>query len=286
MTPAPFPRSRSALNDASTALTLTSASLPLVQSSQLPKLEVQGVSKCFSQAGSVFTVLDTIDLYLQPRELVCIVGASGCGKSTLLNIIAGLTPPSVGKVLVDGTAVPGPGADRGMIFQSYTLYPWLTVAGNIAFGLKLRRLPKGDIKQRVAYYLDVVGLTKFARAYPKELSGGMKQRVAIARALANEPDVLLMDEPFGALDAQTKEQMQKFLLELWEQTHTTILMITHDLEEAVFLSQRIYVMSAHPGKIKHDVRVSLPEHRDLEMKLDPEFIQIKRTIIQALHTSS
>ncbi|MBD2034907.1 ABC transporter ATP-binding protein [Leptolyngbya sp. FACHB-321] len=286
MTPAPFPRSRPALNDASTALTLTSTSLPSVQSSQLPKLEVQGVSKCFSHAGSAFTVLDTIDLYLQPRELVCIVGASGCGKSTLLNIIAGLILPSSGKVLIDGAAVPGPGADRGMIFQSYTLYPWLTVADNIAFGLKLRRLPKGDIKQRVSYYLDVVGLTKFARAYPKELSGGMKQRVAIARALANEPDVLLMDEPFGALDAQTKEQMQKFLLELWEQTHTTILMITHDLEEAVFLSQRIYVMSAHPGKIKHDVRVSLPEHRDLEIKLDPEFIQIKRTIIQALHTSS
>ncbi len=286
MTPAPFSRSRPALNNATTALTLTSASPIAVQPSQLPKLEVQSVSKCFLQAGSAFTVLDNINLYLLPRELVCIVGASGCGKSTLLNIIAGLIPPSSGKVLVDGAEVPGPGADRGMIFQSYTLYPWLTVAGNIAFGLKLRRLSKADIKQRVSYYLEVVGLTKFARAYPKELSGGMKQRVAIARALANEPDVLLMDEPFGALDAQTKEQMQKFLLELWEQTHTTILMITHDLEEAVFLSQRIYVMSAHPGQIKHDVCVSLPEQRTLEMKLDPEFIQIKRAIIHALHTSN
>jgi len=249
-------------------------------------LQVQGLFKSFSQKGQTVTALQDIDLYLQPREFVCIVGASGCGKSTLLNIIAGLVQPCAGSVLVDGETVPGPGADRGMVFQSYTLYPWLTVAGNIAFGLKLRRLSRAEIKQRVSYYLDVVGLTKFAKAYPKQLSGGMKQRVAIARALANEPEVLLMDEPFGALDAQTKEQMQKFLLELWEQTHTTILMITHDLEEAVFLSQRIYVMSAHPGRIKQDFQVSLPEHRDLEMKLDPDFIQIKRTIIHALHDSN
>jgi len=249
-------------------------------------LQVQGLFKRFSQKGQTVTALQDIDLYLQPREFVCIVGASGCGKSTLLNIIAGLVQPCAGSVLVDGETVPGPGADRGMVFQSYTLYPWLTVAGNIAFGLKLRRLSRAEIKQRVSYYLDVVGLTKFAKAYPKQLSGGMKQRVAIARALANEPEVLLMDEPFGALDAQTKEQMQKFLLELWEQTHTTILMITHDLEEAVFLSQRIYVMSAHPGRIKQDFQVPLPEHRDLEMKLDPDFIQIKRTIIHALHDSN
>lgn len=247
---------------------------------------MQGLFKSFSQKGQTVTALQDIDLYLQPREFVCIVGASGCGKSTLLNIIAGLVQPCAGSVLVDGETVPGPGADRGMVFQSYTLYPWLTVAGNIAFGLKLRRLSRAEIKQRVSYYLDVVGLTKFAKAYPKQLSGGMKQRVAIARALANEPEVLLMDEPFGALDAQTKEQMQKFLLELWEQTHTTILMITHDLEEAVFLSQRIYVMSAHPGRIKQDFQVPLPEHRDLEMKLDPDFIQIKRTIIHALHDSN
>ena len=282
MNPTPFSRSPSALNG-STTVALTSTASSTVQSSQLPKLEVRGLSKCFWQAGDPLTVLQNVDLYLQPRELVCIVGASGCGKSTLLNIIAGLIPPTTGEVLVDGETVPGPGADRGMVFQSYTLYPWLTVAGNIAFGLNLRRLPRAEIKQRVAYYLEVVGLTNFAKAYPKQLSGGMKQRVAIARALANEPEVLLMDEPFGALDAQTKEQMQQFLLELWEQTHTTILMITHDLEEAVFLSQRIYVMSAHPGEIKQEFRVALPDHRDLEMKLDPKFIQIKRTIIHALH---
>ena len=289
MTEAPLFRSHHAPNtlsahvNLSNNLTLTSTAPTQVQSTQRPKLEVQGLFKSFSQKGKTVMALQNIDLYLQPREFVCIVGASGCGKSTLLNIVAGLVQPCSGKVLVDGEAVPGPGADRGMVFQSYTLYPWLTVADNIAFGLKLRRLPRAEIKQRVSYYLDVVGLTKFAKAYPKQLSGGMKQRVAIARAMANEPEVLLMDEPFGALDAQTKEQMQKFLLELWEQTHTTILMITHDLEEAVFLSQRIYVMNAHPGQIKQEVHVQLPEHRDLDMKLDPSFIQIKRAIIHALH---
>lgn len=247
-----------------------------------PKLEVRSLCKTFQHQGKPISVLQNINMHLNSNEFVCIVGASGCGKSTLLNIIAGLVPPSSGQVLVDGEAVPGPGADRGMVFQSYTLFPWLSVAENIAFGLKLRHLSRSEVKQRVAYYLEVVGLSRFAKAYPKQLSGGMKQRVAIARALANEPEVLLMDEPFGALDAQTKEQMQQFLLELWEQTHTTILTITHDLEEAVFLAQRIYVMGAHPGRIKQDFKVSLPEHRDLEIKLNPAFIQIKRKIIHAL----
>jgi NitT/TauT family transport system ATP-binding protein len=184
-------------------------------------------------------------------------------------------------VLVDGKVVTGPGSDRGMVFQNYTLYPWLTVAQNVAFGLKLQKMPKVQQRERVAYYLNVVGLSQFANAYPKQLSGGMKQRVAIARALANEPTVLLMDEPFGALDAQTKEQMQQFLLELWEKTHISILMITHDVEEAIFLSQRIYVMGAHPGRMKLEISVPLPEHRDLEMKLSSEFVDIKR---QVLHT--
>ena len=255
---------------------------PSLQFAECAKLEVRGLFKTFQHKRKPVVALQNIDLRLQPRELVCIVGASGCGKSTLLNIIAGLVPPCAGQVLVDGDPVPGPGADRGMVFQSYTLYPWLTVAGNIAFGLNLRRLSKAEIKQRVAYYLDVVGLTSVAKAYPKQLSGGMKQRVAIARALANEPEVLLMDEPFGALDCQTKELMQQFLLELWEQTHTTILMITHDLEEAVFLAQRIYVMGTNPGRMKQELQISLPEHRTLEMKLEPAFIQIKRQVIQAL----
>jgi ABC-type nitrate/sulfonate/bicarbonate transport system ATPase subunit len=252
-----------------------------------PKLEVRGVFKTFRQKSKSTVALQNIDLHLNKSEFVSIVGSSGCGKSTLLNIVAGLIQPCTGQVLVEGNPVQGPGADRGMVFQGYTLYPWLNVANNIAFGLKLRHLSKAQIKERVSYYLDVVGLTKFAKAYPKQLSGGMKQRVAIARALANEPEVLLMDEPFGALDAQTKEQMQQFLLELWEQTRVTVLMITHDLEEAVFLSQRVYVMSAHPGEIRQMVTIPLPQqHRNLDLKLTPEFIQVKRNIIHALREDS
>ncbi|MCU0550198.1 MAG: ABC transporter ATP-binding protein [Leptolyngbya sp. Prado105] len=253
-----------------------------IASGSTAKLEVLALSKSFMQPSGAISVLEDIHFQLFPREFVCLVGASGCGKSTLLNIVAGLTAPSSGSVLVDGREVTGPGSDRGMVFQNYTLYPWLTVAQNIAFGLQLRKLPKSEQRDRVNYYLDVVGLTQFAQSYPKQLSGGMKQRVAIARALANEPAVLLMDEPFGALDAQTKEQMQQFLLELWEQTHVTVLMITHDVEEAIFLSQRMYVMSARPGRIKLEVPVDLPEHRTLEVKLSAEFVGIKRQILQAL----
>lgn len=246
------------------------------------KLEVRHLCKSFSVQGKSMTVLEDINLQLFPREFVCLVGSSGCGKSTLLNIVAGLVKPSAGEVLVDDQIVTGPGSDRGMVFQNYTLYPWLTVAQNVAFGLKLQKMPKVQLRERVAYYLNVVGLSQFANAYPKQLSGGMKQRVAIARALANEPTVLLMDEPFGALDAQTKEQMQQFLLELWEQTHISVLMITHDVEEAIFLSQRIYVMGAHPGRMKQEIVVPLPEHRDLDMKLSAEFVEIKRQVLHAL----
>ncbi|MBD2462540.1 ABC transporter ATP-binding protein [Oscillatoria sp. FACHB-1407] len=253
-----------------------------LRSPQAPKMEVRDVYKSFSVQGKPLMVLQGINLQLYSREFVCLVGTSGCGKSTLLNIVAGLVAPSAGQVLVDGEVVLGPGSDRGMVFQGYTLYPWLTVSENIAFGLQLRKMPKAEQQERVAYYLDVVGLTQFAKAYPKQLSGGMKQRVAIARALANEPEVLLMDEPFGALDAQTKEQMQQFLLDLWGRTHVTVLMITHDVEEAIFLSQRVYVMSSRPGKLKLEVPIALPEQRDLEIKLSSEFVDIKRDIIHAL----
>jgi len=252
-----------------------------------PKLEVQELFKSYPiQGKQQLMVLQDINFKLYPGEFVCLVGSSGCGKSTLLNIVAGLVLPSAGQVLVDGRAVTGPGSDRGMIFQGYTLYPWLTVSQNIAFGLQLRKLPKAEQRDRIAYFLNVVGLTKFANAFPNQLSGGMKQRVAIARALANEPAVLLMDEPFGALDAQTKEQMQQFLLELWEKTHTTVLMITHDVEEAIFLSQRVYVMGSSPGRMQLEIAVDLPEHRDLEMKLSSEFLEIKRVIVHELRHSA
>ncbi|MBW4464187.1 MAG: ABC transporter ATP-binding protein [Pegethrix bostrychoides GSE-TBD4-15B] len=250
-----------------------------------PKLEICELSKVFQVGGQrePLVVLDQISFSIWPREFVCLVGASGCGKSTLLSIAAGLTAPSAGQVRVDGVDVTGrPGSDRGMVFQGYTLYPWLTVLQNVAFGLQLRRLPKAEQRARASYFLDVVGLTQFANAYPKQLSGGMKQRVAIARALANEPEVLLMDEPFGALDAQTKDQMQQFLLGLWEKTHVSILMITHDVEEAIFLAQRVHVMGSRPGRIKQTIQTNLPEHHDLEIKLSPEFVNIKREIFHAL----
>ncbi|NER36541.1 MAG: ABC transporter ATP-binding protein [Oscillatoria sp. SIO1A7] len=244
----------------------------------MPKLEVIGLFKTFKQ----LVVLQNINLQVDANEFVCIVGASGCGKSTLLNIVAGLMLPTAGQVLMDGEPVLGPGPDRGMVFQSYSLFPWLTVADNIGFGLKLKGLSKIEQKEQIDYYMKVVGLAEFAKAYPKELSGGMKQRVAIARALANEPEVLLMDEPFGALDAGTKEQMQQFLLKLWQKTPTTVLMITHDVEEAIFLSQRIYVMSDRPGQIKEEIPINLPPSSNLEAKLNPDFIETKRKVMRAL----
>ncbi|MBE9189270.1 ABC transporter ATP-binding protein [Gloeocapsopsis crepidinum LEGE 06123] len=262
--------------------TPTQASSQFHHQKKKPKLEVCNLNKNFNQQHKQLAVLKNINFQLYESEFVCVVGASGCGKSTLINIIAGLIQPTSGEVKVDGGIVLGPGSDRGMVFQNYTLYPWLTVAGNIGFGSRLRSLCAKQRKERIAYFLEVVGLTRFAKAYPQQLSGGMKQRVAIARALANEPDVLLMDEPFGALDAQTKEQMQQFLLNLWQQTHTTIWMITHDVEEAVFLSQRVFVMSSNPGEIKQEIAIDLPQDRDVEMKLTPEFTAIKRKVMHCL----
>jgi NitT/TauT family transport system ATP-binding protein len=249
---------------------------------KFPKMEVENISKVYSGNGKqLLTVLQNINIKIYPREFICLVGTSGCGKSTLLNIIAGLLAPSTGEILIDGQPVTGrPGSDRGMVFQGYTLYPWLTVAQNVAFGLQFQGMSKADQKDQVNYFLNVVGLENFANNYPKQLSGGMKQRVAIARALANEPAVLLMDEPFGALDAQTKEQMQEFLLELWEKTHVTVLMITHDVEEAIYLSQRIYVLGV--GQIKGEIPICLPEHRELNIKLSPEFVDIKRQVISTM----
>ncbi len=250
--------------------------------SEQPKLEVRDLSKVFSVNGKRLTVLENISLKLRSREFVSLVGASGCGKSTLLNIVAGLIPATSGQVLVNNRQVTGPGSDRGMVFQGYTLYPWLTVSQNIGFGLQLRKMSKSEQREIIAHYLDVVGLYEFKNVYPKQLSGGMKQRVAIARALANEPEVLLMDEPFGALDAQTKEQMQQFLLKLWNQTHVTVLMITHDVEEAIFLSERVFVMGCQPGRLKLEVPVDLPSNRDLDVKLSSKFVGIKRDILHAL----
>jgi ABC-type nitrate/sulfonate/bicarbonate transport system ATPase subunit len=251
-----------------------------------PKLQVCNLFKVFEQQKKSLVVLEDVNLHVYPNEFVSIVGASGCGKSTLLNIIAGLTPPANGRVLMDGKKIDRPGRDRGMVFQNYTLFPWLSVADNVGYGMKLRRLPKAEIRERVHHYLAIVGLSQFAKAYPKQLSGGMKQRVAIARALANNPEVLLMDEPFGALDSQTREQMQQFFLDLWDKTHITVLTITHDVEEAIYLSQRVYVMSSRPGCIKDEVFIELPPDRNLEIKLSQDFLDIKRQLVHSLHETN
>ena len=245
------------------------------------KLEIRNLTKTFGQGKQKIIAIDKVSLQISPNEFSCIVGPSGCGKSTLLNITAGLIQATSGEILVDNQPVPGPGADRGMVFQNYTLFPWLSVAENVAFGLQIKKMPKAEQRQTVAHYLNIVGLSKHASAYPKTLSGGMKQRVAIARALANDPEVLLMDEPFGALDSQTKEQLQEFFHDLWQKTPITVLMITHDVEEAIFLSQRVFVMSKN-GQIKETVHINLPKHRELDMKLAPEFLEYKRNIIRML----
>lgn len=248
-------------------------------------LQVCHLHKQFKAPQGVVVALKDINLQVEQGELVCAVGASGSGKSTLLRLIAGLEMPTAGEILVDGVSVIGPGADRGMIFQSYTLYPWMNVARNVGFGLTLRGIKPSIIKEQVAYYLEVVGLSKFAQALPRELSGGMKQRVAISRALVSQPKILLMDEPFGALDAQTKEKMQLFLVDLWQRTGITIFMITHDVEEAIFLSQRIYVLTAHPGTVKAEVKLTdLPSEPSYQVKRSRHFQDYKDQLLDLLYT--
>jgi NitT/TauT family transport system ATP-binding protein len=244
-------------------------------------LAARGISMEFSGKHGRVTALDDVSLHLEPGEFVCIVGASGCGKSTLLSIIAGLTEPTAGEVRLDGELVLGPGPDRGLVFQSYSLFLWRTVAQNIAFGLEVAGMPKNEIEERVDYYLGVMNLRKWANARPSQLSGGMRQRVAIARSLATEPEVLLLDEPFGALDAHTKSLMQDFLLSLWKETGTTILMVTHDVEEALFLAQRIYVLSSHPGRVKREIAVPFTR-RDASVRREPAFLDLRDEVRQLL----
>lgn len=222
-------------------------------------LQINNLNKHFSTKNGNLVVLKDIDMEIEQGEFVCAVGASGSGKSTLLRQIAGLDMPTTGEVRLEGRKIVGPGPDRGMVFQHYTLYPWMSVQENAEFGLKLQGVPKKERREQAGYYLNVVGLSKFGKALPKELSGGMKQRVAIARALASEPKVLLMDEPFGALDIHTKESMHDFMLDLWQRTGITIFMITHDVEEAVFLSNRIFALGTRPGTIRKVMNIDLPE---------------------------
>jgi NitT/TauT family transport system ATP-binding protein len=222
-------------------------------------LQINKLHKQFETKNGKLVVLKDINMTINQGEFICAVGASGSGKSTLLRQIAGLDKPTSGEVRVDGVCVTAPGPDRGMVFQHYTLFPWMSVQENTEFGLKLQGVPKKIRREQASYYLSVVGLTNFANALPKELSGGMKQRVAIARALVSEPKVLLMDEPFGALDVHTKESMHEFMLDLWQRTKITVFMITHDVEEAVFLSNRIYALGARPGTVRKEIIIKLPE---------------------------
>ncbi|GAP34976.1 ABC transporter, ATP-binding protein [Piscinibacter sakaiensis] len=224
--------------------------------------------------------LQATNLDVAENDFITILGPSGCGKSTLLRIVAGLDTPTAGEVLLDGRRIDGPGADRGMVFQSYTLFPWLTVRDNVCFGLRERGLPRAEQLERAQAFIAKVGLTGFENHYPKQLSGGMQQRVAIARALANGPRMLLMDEPFGALDHQTRELMQELLLGIWEAERTTVLFVTHDIDEAVFMGSRVVVMSARPGRIKRDLAVPLAHPRHYSVKTSPAFSALKAELTE------
>jgi NitT/TauT family transport system ATP-binding protein len=247
-------------------------------------LELAGVGKDFRRRGGTVRALDGIDLRVARGAFVCVVGASGSGKSTLLSLVAGLSRPSTGEVRLDGRPVTGPGPDRGLVFQSGAVYPWRTVERNVAFGLELLPISRAERARRVARYLDETGLTSLRHALPKQLSGGQRQRVAIARALACEPEVLLLDEPFGALDVQTKEDMQLLIGRIWRDTGTTVLMVTHDVEEAVFLGQRVVVLASDPGRIAADIEIDLPRERDLTAKRTPEFIALRARIEDLVRT--
>jgi len=243
------------------------------------RLAIRGATKRFTAGDDEIEALARVDLTIAEGEFVCLIGASGCGKSTLLRIIAGFEEPTTGEVLVNGKPIAGPGSDRGMVFQDYALFPWMTVRQNIGFGPRQRSLPRARVEEIADEFLRLVGLERFADRYPSQLSGGMKQRVAIARVLANDANVLLMDEPFGALDALTREQLQHELLQIWARTRVTILFVTHSVEEAVLMADRVLVMSAGPGRIENDLAIDLPRPRDVS---SPEFNAVRRDVARRL----
>ncbi|HRK23511.1 MAG TPA: ABC transporter ATP-binding protein [Beijerinckiaceae bacterium] len=252
------------------------------------QLRVEGVGRIFPSVSGrpPVTALQPTDLAIAKNDFITLLGPSGCGKSTLLRIVAGLDRPTSGRVLLDGKVVAGPGPDRGMVFQSYTLFPWLTVAENIAFGLRERGVPEKERTPIITEYIAKVGLKGFENHLPKQLSGGMQQRTAIARALANDPEILLLDEPFGALDNQTRGLMQELLLGIWERERKTVIFVTHDIEEAVFMASRVLVMSARPGRIKADVPVDLPHPRHYTIKTSPEFSRLKAMLTEEIRAEA
>lgn len=245
----------------------------------MSEITVENLSHTFGQGtAEALTVLEDINLTFDSGSFTAIVGTSGCGKSTLLKMLAGLFSPSDGQMTLDGKIIKGTDSKRGMVFQQDAVFPWMTVAKNIAYGPRLRGASRSEQQQIAAKWAEIVGLKGFEDRWPRELSGGMRKRVDIGRVYANDPDVLLMDEPFGALDAQTKERMQSDLLEAWQETRKTVIFVTHDLEEAIFLSDRVVVMSARPGRISHIETIELARPRDNQMRLTDEFIQVKRRL--------
>ncbi|WP_172121150.1 ABC transporter ATP-binding protein [Actinomyces faecalis] len=254
------------------------------QDAGTPKIQVEKVRKTFDIGGAEpFVALDGVDLCVSENEFVTVVGPSGCGKSTLMNILVGLDRPTSGRALVDGKEVRGPGPERGMIFQQYALFPWLTVRKNVEFGLKNTVKDKAERRRIAEHFIDLVGLGQFADALPKMLSGGMKQRCAIARAYAVNPSILLMDEPFGALDALTRVRLQEQLLETWSQERRTVVFITHDVDEAVFLANRVIVMAARPGRIAQVIDVDLPYPRNDEVRMSPQFAALRNQVWHAVY---
>ena len=242
------------------------------------KLKIDNVYKEYQGRNGKTIALNGVSLDIKENEFICVVGPSGCGKSTLLNIIAGLLEPTSGTVTLDGKVIEGTGVERGVVFQQYALFPWRTVLKNVMFPLEMKKVPKAEAEAIARKYIKSVGLEGFEKSFPKELSGGMKQRVAIARAYAADPEVLLLDEPFGALDAQTRVQLQSELLETWEKEKKTCFFITHDVDEAVILAQRVIIMSARPGRIKKIVDIDIPYPRTQATKTDPRFLELKSEI--------
>ncbi|HKX42379.1 MAG TPA: ABC transporter ATP-binding protein [Burkholderiaceae bacterium] len=254
----------------------------------MSSLAIRGIGRTFPgvRGAAATLALQTTDLDVRHNDFITILGPSGCGKSTLLRIVAGLDTPSTGQVLLDGAPVAGPGADRGMVFQSYTLFPWLTVRQNICFGLREKGMPPGEQAEIAARFIAEVGLAGFEGHYPKQLSGGMQQRVALARALANDPKILLLDEPFGALDNQTRVLMQELLLSIWELHKKTVLFVTHDIDEAIFMANRCVVFSARPGRIKTELAIDLPYPRHYTVKTTPRFSELKAIVTEDIRAET
>jgi NitT/TauT family transport system ATP-binding protein len=250
------------------------------------RIEIDRVTIVFGKGHKGHKAVEETSIRIEPGQFVCILGPSGCGKSTLLNAVAGYLKPSSGRITVDGDKVLRPGPDRGMVFQQYSLFPWKTVKDNVAFGPLMAGRSHADAEKVAGTFLEMVGLSRFANRYPAELSGGMQQRVGIARALANYPRVLLMDEPFGALDAQTRQMMQENLLNIWSEFGTTVLFVTHDIDEAIFLADRVLIMSASPGRIIADLAVDLPRPRLPEVAAEPAFVELKRQCIARVRAES